>query len=62
MAELFNDYFTRQCSLVNNNSKPPSVLTKKRASHFQQFSTYDILKIIRNLNRNKAHGHDMISV
>ena len=56
-AELFNDFFTRQCSLVNNNSKPPSVLTKKRASHFQQFSTYDILKIIRNLNR-----HDMISV
>ena len=28
-AELFNDFFSKQCSLVNNNSKLPSVLTKK---------------------------------
>ena len=28
-AELFNDFFTRQCSLVNNNSKLPSVLTNQ---------------------------------
>ena len=27
-----------------------------------EFSTNDILKIIRNLNPNKAHGHDMISI
>ena len=27
-----------------------------------EFSTYDILKIIRNLNPNKAHSHDMISI
>ena len=26
------------------------------------FSNNDILKIIRNLDRNKAHGHDMISI
>ena len=26
------------------------------------FSTDDILKIIRNLDPNKAHGHDMISI
>ena len=26
------------------------------------YSTYDILKIIRNLNPNKAHGHDMINI
>ena len=28
-AKLFNDFFTRQCSLINNNSKLPSTLTKK---------------------------------
>ena len=28
---------------------------KKRVSHFQQL-IYDILKLIRNLNPNKAHG------
>ena len=27
-----------------------------------EFSTYDILKIIVNLNPNKAHGHDMKSI
>ena len=26
------------------------------------FSTYDILKIVRNLNASKAHGLDMISI
>ena len=26
------------------------------------FSNNDILKIIRNLDPNKAHGHDMISI
>ena len=27
-----------------------------------EFSTYDILKIIRYLNPNKAHGHNIISI
>ena len=36
-AEL-NDFFARQCSVVNNNSKLPSFPNKKRASHFQQLS------------------------
>ena len=59
-AELFNHFFSKQCSLVNNNSKPLFVLTKKtcKSLSFFQFSAYGILKIIRNLNPNKAHGHD----
>ena len=54
----------RQCSLVNNNSKLSSVLTKKTCQSLSavELSTYDILKIIRNLNPNKAHGHDMIRI
>ena len=63
-AELFNDFFTMLCSLVNNNSELPSVLTKETCKLLStvEFSTNDILKIIRNLNPNKAHGHNMISV
>ena len=61
---VFNDFFTSQCSLVNSNSKLPSVLTRKTCQSLStgEFSTYDILKIIRNLNPNKVHGHDMISI
>ena len=59
--ELFNDFFTMQCSLVNNNSKLPLVLMKKTCKVLctVAFSTNDILKIIRNLNPNKAHGHNI---
>ena len=47
----------------NNNSECPSDLTKKTCKSLStvEFSTY-ILKIIRNLNPNKAHGHDMIRI
>ena len=37
-TEFFNDFFTKQCSLVNNNSKLLSVLTKKRVSRFHWLS------------------------
>ena len=63
-TELFNNFFTRQCSIVNNNSKLPSVLNKKMCQSLSTvgFSTNDILKIIRNLNPSKAHGYNMMSV
>ena len=63
-AELFKDSFTMQCSIVNNNSEVPSILTKKTRKLLStvEFSTNDILKIVRNLNPNKAHGHNMISI
>ena len=63
-AELFNDFFTIHCSLVNNNSELPLVLTKKTCKLLStvEFSADDILKIIKNLNPKKAHGHDMISI
>ena len=61
-AELFNNFFTWQCSLVNNNIKLPSILTKKTCQSLStvKFSRNDILKTIRNLNPNKAHGHDIV--
>ena len=63
-TELFNDFFTMQRSLVNNNSELPSVLTKKTCKLLStvEFSTNDTLEKIRNLEPNKGHGHDMISI
>ena len=57
-AEFFNDFFSKQWSLFNNNSKLLSVLNKKtcKSLSYVEFLTYDILKLIRNLNP-KAHGH-----
>ena len=63
-AELFNSFFAKQCSLIKNDSKLPSrlhFLTDKRLSTVKFVNT-DILKIIQNLNPNKAHGHDKISI
>ena len=47
-----------------NNSKLPDKITYYSAARLTsiKFDNNDILKIIRFLNVNKAHGHDGISV
>ena len=63
-AELFNSFFTKQCSLISNSSELPLNLhytTEKRLNTLN-FSSNDIEKIIQNLDPNKAHGHDKISI
>ena len=63
-AELFNSFFTKQCSLTKNESKLPSrlhFLTDQALSMLKFVNNDDILKIIINLKPNKAHGHDKIS-
>ena len=63
-VELFNSFFSKQCSLVTNNSKlstSPSYITDKRLSSIT-FSADDVGKIIGSLNPNKAHGHDNLSI
>ena len=57
-------FFAKQCSLMTNNSKLPSYLhylTDNRLS-FVKFSQDDVAKIVQNLNPNKAHGRDNISI
>ena len=58
-AIIFNNFFTDQCSIVSNNSELPATLTKKthKSLSIINFSTDDILKIIRNLDPNKAHRY-----
>ena len=61
---MFNNFFADQCSTLRNKSELPATLSKKTSESLTttDFSNNDILKIIRNLDPNKAHGHDMISI
>ena len=63
-AELFNSFFTSQCSLIKNDSKLPSHLNYNTDNGLStvNISIDDAAKIIQNLDPNKAHGHDKISI
>ena len=63
-ANRFNEFFSRQCTPLNNGSEcssHPIFVTNKRHSSVV-FDNEDIIKIIRALNINKSHGHDDISI
>ena len=63
-AELFNSFFAEQCSILLNSSKLQTNLAPRRDQSITSvnFSQDDILKINHNLNPNKAHGPDKISI
>ena len=63
-ANIFNNFFAEQCTPLKNNSVLPvnqMFLTQSRLSSIS-FNEDEILKIVRALNINKAHGHDDISI
>ena len=63
-AELFNCFFSKQCSLISKNSSLPGYInytTEKRLST-GTLSVKTIDKITHNLDFNKAHGHNNISI
>ena len=63
-ANLFNDYFSKQCTTIDNNSDiqaNTNFVTEERSSTFEICSS-DIAKILRPLDPNKAHGHDKITI
>ena len=63
-AQFFNDFFAKQCSVIENNSSLPSEVffwTNKTLSNIE-FSEDEIFKMIGSLDSNKAHGHDKISI
>ena len=63
-AQIFNGFFAKQCTLVENSSKLPTNSFKRTNNLFStiSFTKDDIAKIIKNLNPNKVHGFDMISI
>ena len=63
-VDIFNDIFGKQCSLIENSSSVPNesvVLTNDKFTNLE-ICKEEILKIIRSLNANKAHGFDGISI
>ena len=61
---FFSTVFAEQCSLPKNNSELPKnllLLTEKRLGNVQ-ISNGSIIKIINNLDLNKAYVHDMIRI
>ena len=63
-ANHFNAFFSMQCTPLVNGSQIPDAVsfeTNERLSSID-FSDDDIIKIIRSLDENKAHGHDDISI
>ena len=62
-AQLFNDHFILQCTTIDTGSEIPQD-TPEKSTLIEDFyiSEEKILKIIRSLNSNKAHGWDEISI
>ena len=58
-SEIFNSFFSKQCSLIPSKSLLPSQLTLLTEHTLANcyFSKKDILQIIRNPDSNKAHGY-----
>ena len=62
-VNIFNDFFSKQCQPIPNNSTLPSIQSFETSN---RLSTVDIdlkkiLKLIQGSNSNKVHGHDGIS-
>ena len=63
-ADIFNKFFSEQCTPLKNDSKLPSnqiYLTQSRLGSLN-FNEDEIPKIIRALNPHKVHGYDDISI
>ena len=63
-AELFNLFFAKQCSIIDNSGELPLNVLEKTDKSISAitFTGDDIATLIKNLDPNKAHGHDMISI
>ena len=61
-AKLFNEWFSKQCTPITNNSVLPNLnfLTDARIDHVST-QNEEIISLIRHLNPNKASGSDGIS-
>ena len=63
-AEFFNSFFSKQYSLISNNSSLSNYInyTTEKPLSTVALSVEATGKIIQNLDSDKAHGHDNISI
>ena len=61
-ARYFNDFFSKQCKSIINNSVLPSLtfFTNKRIDYVT-IENEEIISLVRKINPNKATGSDGIS-
>ena len=64
IANQFNNFFAKQCTPISNDSTGPVNINfeTREILSYLEFCVDDIVKIIRSLDLNKAHGHDEISI
>ena len=58
------EVFSKQCTPLINNSEIPSECPRKSNESLSSitFDINDIKKVIKNLDPNKSHGQDMLSI
>ena len=63
-VQIFNSFFADQCAPIWNGSVLPSELPLRTDNTLStcHFAKEDILRINNNLDPNKAHGHDAVSI
>ena len=64
-AKAFNNYFAKQCRVIDNNSQLSdcaNFCTNDLRLNNIVFANVDILKILKNLDIKKTHGHDNLSI
>ena len=62
-ANIFNDYFVEQCSLINNDSVLPNFVSRCHSLLSNvKIAGEKILKTIRSLDPEKAHAWDDLSI
>ena len=62
-ANLFNDFFTSQCTPLDNSSTlPPFLMKTNKSINSINFNVDDIISIIKTLDFKEAHGVDNISI
>ena len=60
-ADLFNSFFAKQCSIIENNSVLPSSANPINDQYLAniEFTKDDIKRIIYKVDPNKAQDHDI---
>ena len=63
-ANIFNNFFGKQCQPIPNNSILPSIRTSKTSNRLGtvDIDSMRIPELIQCLNSNKARGHNDISI
>ena len=63
-TKIFNNYFAQQCSVINNNSTDPERILYQTDASLAKivFTTDNIANITKNLDSNKSHDYDNISI